>query len=135
MLKHLNDYIMKTKQHFLPIIFILLLMYSCKKDESPQPAKPYDQVIYNFEIVDASGGIGMCGFLISAQIDSGGSYTLFKGVDMPTELTPMHKYKGKFEILPETYTCKDGRPDPLPGHDLPTVHPHFVNILSWANNN
>jgi len=117
------------------IAYFCLILNCCKDKEdcTPQKEQPYLRVIYEFQLVDVGSGNGFCGPIIETK-DSGISNTIsYKAVNLPSGISFSldDKYKGVFEVLPETYKCMDSRPDPIPGKPSPTIYPHFVNIIEW----
>ncbi len=128
---------MKNIAYNLFIALVLIFSGACK-EECPKivkPVSPYEQEIYEFQVVDM-GQIekGYCGSVIIAHLDSLSTTLIkFKAIDLPEAIIakPSVYYKGFFRIYPTIYSCKDGRPEPLPDQESPTVECRFVDILSW----
>ena len=124
----------------LKSFLFLLLSYTLSgcSDECPavdEPTPPYEQEIFKFQVEDVGQtDKGYCGKIIVAYTDSlNTSTSIFKAIDLPSTLSTSASvyYTGVLRIHPSTYSCKEGRVDPLPGKPAPTINPHLVDVLSW----
>jgi len=105
---------------------------NCKDKECPKKATPYVIEAYEFELEDFGSGNGYCGIILTVYDSLYSTILVFKPVNVPSKMQIFNaSYRGKLEVLPETYKCFDGGPDPLPGKPSPTIYPHFVNIIEW----
>lgn len=118
---------------FKILVFTLIIIgFNCKDDECPSKEMPYMIEAYEFELEDFGSGNGFCGTLLTVYDSLNNKAIVYKPVNIPSNMQIFNaSYRGKLEVLPETYKCFDGGPDPLPGKPSPTIYPHFVNIIEW----
>jgi hypothetical protein len=123
---------MKYIKNLILIIAFSFISGSCNDNKCPEPKKPYNQEMQEFWLNNYGENVGFCGWVIQGFGDDKNHLLTFKPVNIPQDIrnTPFRKLKGKLEVLTESYSCKDGRGDPINGFPTETIQ--FVNILEWS---
>ena len=90
--------------------------------------------IYDFQLTDmGSEKIDHCGKVIITRDSGAPSGIYYKIINLPQEISQnlaLH-YHGTIEILPETFTCDDGRPDPNPNNPAHPYHLRYAIMQDW----
>lgn len=125
-------------QLIAPFSILVFLLGGCKQDECVCP--PVEDVtkdtvtVYHFEVADLSSGNGFCGNIVEGYTDSLRNHSIqLKVINLPEGMVKPSQptFTGLFEVLPQAFECRDGRPDPLPGQQPPIIKPRFAQWLSF----
>ena len=110
---------------------------SCSRDKDcPKPMEWVSDTIIleNFRFSDyGQQSSGYCGLIIRGKIENTNSLVSFKAIEIPRDMPVGHSisYRGKLVVYPETYKCRDGMIDPVPGQEAPVEEYNYVYILEW----